>query len=358
MQLDTTTRRILNVLSSDLGRQFSINNLTQKIKETYGTAYYANIYNRLHDLEKQQFITLNQIGKSSIITLNFQNYLLTDLIAELETSKKIEAIIGKASLQRLVEKMDRDFGNQPSIKSICAIDLERNIKLNRLELLFLLRNTDTDHAHQEETWSIYTKLHSIESQYNLKIDSLTLNEAEFKQFLESDEANPVKEMMYRKTVLLSPQAFWNTVREIIEKGTKIRTDENELNPTDITETDLTYNLARFGYEEFGSTTKTGHKICIEDIATALLMQRNIRRTEAIPIILAKSDANSNLLTFLSKKYEVAGRLLGLLKILVQTRPREHAEQAIRFLEASGAKEVMADKNSILQRMTLYGARQE
>lgn len=358
MQLDTTTRRILNVLSQDLGRPFSINQLTQKIKETYGTAYYANIYNRLHDLEKRQFVTLNQIGKSSIITLNFQNYLLTDLMAELEISRKIDALVGKASLQRLLEKMDRNFGNHPSIKSICSMDLERNIKLNRLELFFLLRNTDADHAHQEETVTIYTKLRSMESQYNLKIDGLTLDEAEFKQFLESSEANPVKEMMYRKTVLFCPQTFWNTVREIIEKGTKIRIDENELNPADITETDLAYNLTRFGYEEFGSTTKAGNTICIEDIATALLMQRSIRRTDAIPIILAKNDANSNLLIFLTKKYEVAGRLLGLLKILMQARPREYVEQAIRLLEASGAKEVKADKKSILQRMTLYGARQE
>ena len=358
MRLDTTTMRILNVLSADLGRPFSINQLTQKIKETYGTAYYANIYNRLHDLEKQQFITLNQIGKSSIITLNFQNYLLTDLMAELETSKKIETIIGKESLQPLLEKIDRDFGNQPSIKSICSIDLERNLKLNRLELLFLLRNTDASQADREETATIYTKLRSSASQYNLRIDGLTLNEAEFKQSLESDEANPVKEMMYRKTVLFCPQTFWNTMREIIEKGTRIRTDETELNLADITENDVTYNLARFGYEEFGSTTKTGHKICIEDIATALLMQRSIRRTEAMPIILAKNDANSNLLTFLSKKYEVAGRMLGVLKILMRARPREYLEQAIRFLEASGVKEVKADKNSILQRMTLYDARQE
>jgi hypothetical protein len=279
-------------------------------------------------------------------------------LAELETTRKIDAIVGEASLQGPLEKMDRDFGNTPSIKSICSVDLERNIKLNRLELLFLLRNTDAHQAHQEETAAIYMKLRSMESQYNLKIDGLTLNEAEFKQFLESDEANPVKEMMYRKTVLFCPQTFWNIVREIIKKGTKIRTEETELDLVDITQTDLAYNLARFGYEEFGSTARTGHKICIEDIAMALLMQRSIRRTEAVPIILAKNDANGNLLTFLSKKYGVDGRLLGLLKILIRARPREYVEQAIKLLGASGAKEVKADNKSILQRMTLYGARQE
>lgn len=355
MSMDTTTMRILNVLSADLGRPFSINQLTRKIKETYGTAYYANIYNKLHDLEKQEFISLNRFGKSSMITLNFQNYLLTDLLAEFETRKKIDAIINKTSLQMLLRKMDQYFGNQPSIKSICSIDLEKNIKLNRIELLFLLSSTDAGLARQEETIMIYTKLRSLQSQYNLKIDSLTLNEAEFKHFLESDEINPVKEMAFRKTILFCPQAFWNEMREIIEKGAKIRTEETELNPADIAETDLTYNLARFGYEEFGSTIKTGHKICIENVITALMTQTSTRRIEAVPIILAKNDANSSLLAFLSKKYEVPGKLLGLLKILAQARPREYVERTIKLLEALDVKEVKADKRSILQRMTLYDA---
>lgn len=354
MIMDITTTRILSVLSADLGKPFSINQLTQNIKETYGTAYYANIYNRLHDLEKQEFITLNQFGKSSIITLNFQNYLLTDLLAELETRKKIDALSGNASLQMRLRKIDEYFDNQPTIRSICSIDLEKNIRLNRLELLFLLRSADARLTTQE-TIKIYTELRRLQSQYNLTIDSLALNETEFKRFLESDEINPIKEMIFRKTVLLCPQAFWNIMREIIEKGTKLRSEKTELNPADVTETDFTYNLTRFGYEEFGSTIKTGRKICVEDIITALMIQGSTRRIEAVPIILAKNEVNSSLLAFLSKKHEAAGRLLGLLKILAQIRPREYVKQAIRLLKASNVKEVKADKKSILQKMTLYDA---
>ena len=86
--MDTTTFRILETTSTYLGKSFSINQLTKKIKETYGTAYYANIYKKLHDLETQGIMNLNKLGTSSIVELNFRNYLLIDFLAEMEIKKK------------------------------------------------------------------------------------------------------------------------------------------------------------------------------------------------------------------------------------------------------------------------------
>jgi hypothetical protein len=88
--MDKTTFRILDTLSRDLGTPTSINELTKKIKETHGTAYYKNIYDKIQDLKKQDIISLSEIGKSSIITLNFNNYRLTDILAEMELKKKQE----------------------------------------------------------------------------------------------------------------------------------------------------------------------------------------------------------------------------------------------------------------------------
>ena len=57
--MDETTYRILDVLSRSLGRLMSIHELTRKIEETYGGAYYANIYEKIHELTQDNIITLS-----------------------------------------------------------------------------------------------------------------------------------------------------------------------------------------------------------------------------------------------------------------------------------------------------------
>ena len=80
--MDTPTLRILETISSNIGDPLSINKLTERIKDIYGSAYYANIYQKLQDLKNEGMLNLELIGKSSNIKLNFQNYLLIDTLAE------------------------------------------------------------------------------------------------------------------------------------------------------------------------------------------------------------------------------------------------------------------------------------
>jgi hypothetical protein len=68
--------------------QENINKLTEMIKETYGSAYYANIHQKLQDLKNEGILNLQLIGRSINIQLNFQNYLLIDTLAEMEIEKK------------------------------------------------------------------------------------------------------------------------------------------------------------------------------------------------------------------------------------------------------------------------------
>ncbi|MEA2089674.1 MAG: hypothetical protein U9O89_02815 [Thermoproteota archaeon] len=353
--MDTTTFRILDTVSAYLGKSFSINQLTRKIKEVHGTAYYANIYKKLHDLKEKGIINLNKSGKSSIIDLNFQNYLLIDFLTEMEIRKKIEFLKRKTDLQMFLTDMDRCFSNLHSIKSICSIDSEKNSKLNKMELLFLLKDQKEGADTQDEIARIHKELQKLQGKHNLRVDSLILDECEFFDLLESDEMNPLKEILSKKTAFFRPQAFWSEVREILEKGVKIRTREKETKPADISEMDLIYNLARFGYKDFGSRMRQGQKICIEYIITSLLLQGDVRRIESTPIILAKHGASSNLMVFLAQKFGVSERLLGLLKILANIKPTKEVDRATKLLESLNVKEVEADERSILQKMRLYNA---
>jgi hypothetical protein len=325
--MDTSTFRILDTLSSSIGDPISINQLTERIKKSQGTAYYANIYQKLQDLKNQDLLTLDQIGRSSNIKLNFQNYLLIDALAEMELKKKRNFLAKKANLLPLLIEMNTAFNDADFIRTIYATFLEKNLKLNRLELLFLISQTPN---HHKQTIEIYEETQRLQNKHNVKIDSLILSKHDFQQFITQDEINPVRESLGEKIILSGPQAFYGQIKDIA-KNTEIKILREETKPLKISTTDLTYNLNRFGYQEFGRPITQGRNISIEYIVTTLLLQDDARLQEAAPVILAKNTFNSSVLAFLGKKFDTESRLMGIMKILRDYKPTKETNETIDLL---------------------------
>jgi hypothetical protein len=349
--MDTPTLRILDTLSSNLGASLSINQLTETIRGTYGTAYYANIYQKLQKLKKEGLLSLDLIGRSTNVKLNFQNYLLIDTLAEMEIEKKKNFLTKRNEQLLFLTEIDKLLNDTCTIRSISSINPTKNIKLNRIELLFLLRKTPEYH---NETLQLYKEMLKLQKKYNLRINSLIIDRDDFYDLLTSDEINPLREALSEKTTFFCPQAFWSEIKQVAEK-TEIKTISTETKPANISDVDLTYNLNRFGYKEFGLQMAQGKKFCIEYITTAILLQEDARLIEAIPIILAKNSFKSNILAFLSQKFETSGKLMGLLKILHAIKPTRETTETIDSLETFNTKEIPADEESILQKMRLYNA---
>lgn len=133
--MDKTTIQILDTISSNIGDSLSINELTNRMKSKYGSAYYANVYEKLQDLKKKGLLNLKPIGRSSTINLNFANYLLIDTLSDMEIEKKIEFLSKRKSLFSFLTEMDKSLSNKCYIKSISAIDPLKNTKLNRMDFL-------------------------------------------------------------------------------------------------------------------------------------------------------------------------------------------------------------------------------
>lgn len=350
--MDETTFRILDTLYRKLGQPMSISKLTDTIKELHGIAYYANIYEKLQALTTDNIIKLEKVGNSSVATLNFQNYLLIDMLTELELRRKQDLLKGRTELQMLFMEMDTYCKDLPLMKSVCAIKPEKNIKLNRMELLFLLQAATQDML-QEHKMALRKIIQQLQSIHNIRIDYIILNNEEFLNLLKSGERNSITEMLSDKIAFVNPHAFWIEIKDALNKGIKIRIDEEETNPAKIAEKDLVYNLARFGYKEIGLEIKSGENICIEYIIISILMRNEVRRIEAIPIILAKNKTNYNLLIFLSQKYGMSGKLLGLLKVLNKLKPAKETQEAIMLLESAKIKEIKVNERSIKEKMRLY-----
>jgi hypothetical protein len=339
--MDDTTYRVLDTLWKETGRPISIHELTSKIRRSHGTAFYSNIYEKTRALAAEGTITLTKAGRSSLASLNFANYLLIDLLTEVDLRRKRDLLAESKELQMLFKNAEERCEEIRSIESISAINAERNLKLNRAELLFLLHDPKGNLLQRE-----IIRIHAT---------ARDLQADEFLELLTSDEINPLKEMLYDKITLHGPQDFWSHIAAAVAKGYRIALLEAETNPAKIPEKDLTFNLARFGYKEIGPELREGQRICIEYIIASIMMKGDARRIEAIPILMAKNRTHHSMLIFLSEKYGLSGRLIGLLKALDKIKPSKETGVTIGILESLKPKEIRANNKSIEEKMRLYGA---
>lgn len=355
--MDETTLRILDILSREIGNPLSINELTQKIEKIHGTAHYANIYDKINYLANENIIKIAKTGKSSIATLNFENYLLIDLLAEIELRRKQSFLKNRQEMQMLFMEINTYLHDLQFIRSICMINPEKNAKLNRAEFVIHLKKSDNRKNIQETKIAIHSIIENLQKAHNIKIDYFLLENEMFLNLLRSNEVNPLQEMLYSKIVILHPQDFWTEIKNAIKNGINIMLKEEETNPAKIKDIDMVYNLARFGYVEFGPQIKQGKTICIEYIITAILFQKNARRNDAIPIIIAKNSKkiNYNLLLFLSRKYGFEGRILGMLRALrnLVAHGVKSINEPIKLLETMKVNEIKADQKSIKEKMKVY-----
>ncbi len=276
-----------------------------------------------------------------------------DLLTEMELTRKHDLLKRRESLRLLLAGIEEDRKDFYLVNSLCLIYPEGNISLNRAELLILLQKASEESNSDAE--AIRKNLMNLQALHNMRIDFLILGKDEFLELLETEERNPLKEMLSNKIAFYAPQSFWSVIKDGHARGSRIRFEREVINTRKMAERTLAYNLARFGYREMGTKIEREENICIELVATSLLTGKDARRIGAIPVILAKNQANYNLLVFLSQKYNVSGRLLGLLKALNRITPAKQLETAIDTLEAMKVKEVKADPSRIRERLRLYNA---
>ncbi len=333
--MDKTTFRILDTLSRDLGSHISIHGLKNKISKIHGSAYYKNIYDKVQNLEKEGILTLESIGKSMAISLNFANYKAINMLGEME-KLKLDKLLENARLKQLFEEIENQ--TRGLFLSISAINPLENLSLNRTEFLIL----------NFQQIDLYPTIKKIESKANVRIDPLILSKQEFLDLLDSQEHNPLKNMLKDQTTIIKPDEFWAVIRE----NHRIYIEDEIRFP--IPEKDMVYNLNRFGYREIGEKMQEGKKICPELIITGILASGASRKKEAVPILLSKNKISYPLLIFLCKKYNKLDVLLGLLKVLNKINSTEEVENTIKILENIGTEEKKADYKSMKEKMNLYG----
>ncbi len=347
------TYKVLDVMSRRIGIPTSISEIRREIKERYNSAHYANTYEKIKQLEQEEITLLTKIGRSTLVSLNFNSYVIADMLAEMEFKRKREFVRGKQELQILLSDIYTHLLKIPLISCALLIYPENNARLNKIEMLVYLKGSNTKRATRIKI-DIHTAVKRLQTIYNIRIDCLTLEDIAFLDLLKSNEHNMVREMLYDKIVILHPQDFWLTVKDEVS-GIKASDAKHEGVPK-IAQEDIIYNLARFGYTEIGNKVKQGKLFCIEYIISAVMFHDDLRTVESIPVIIAKNPKiKYDLLLFLALKYEFGDRLLGILRVLRDMPICEIkvVDEPIKLLETAGVKKANMDIDNIKERLKIY-----
>lgn len=340
-----TEFKILDIMSKEIGNPISIRKIKEKINDIHGHAHYPEIHSKIQELEKKKIINIDKYGKSSIASLNFDNPLLIDSIAQVELINKIHFLEERKDWQILILQINAYLREFSMIRSILIINPETNAKLNRIEFLILLRKEE----NKEESKDIRSNMELLQKVHNIRIDYLLLDETSFENLLRYEDANPIKEIMSDKIAIFYPQDFWFMIKNLLDKGIRIKVEEKSISLAKISESDIVFNLARFGYKEMGTKIIQGKPIGIEYLVTSILVKKdNIRRLEAIPIILAKNKEkiNYSLLVFLATKLKIIRQLYNILKVLDDITPTKKVKEVMREITDAVKQKVKTDQQAI------------
>ena len=343
-----TEFKIIDTISREIGNPISIRGLTTEIKREFGSAHYPNIYNALLGLKDKNIIQIEKQGNASIPLLNFSNYLLPDMLIEIELQKKHNFLQKWPEAQFLLSNLDQALSALSFIRSILLIEPEHNMRLNRAELIILI-----DQENLADRQKARSMINELRRHSNIRMEDLILSQGKLIDFLKSSEKNPIKEMLSDKIAIYLPQSFWNLIRNAYIHGTRIRFDNERTNLSKIKESDLAYNLAKFGYKELGPEIRPGKDYSMEYIISSILMGDDPRRAAAASILISKNRPSFELLEFLSMRHGFAEKLLGLLEAINDISPAPEFSDAISAFKERGINPSSVDDGQIRNLMELY-----
>ncbi|MDE1869057.1 MAG: hypothetical protein KGH60_03800 [Candidatus Micrarchaeota archaeon] len=290
--------KILSYISDRLGSGRNILEMSKGINQKYGNSYYPNIYNAIKKLEKKGIIDIEREGNNKLISINIKNPLSFYYLSEIESIRNQRTTIRKEILDGL-SALPQTF----DILSMCSLDTKKHLKLNRLELLFLIRqDKDIDR--------LTSSLIKMETDYGIKIDPIILTPESFIKIMKSEELDMLKDLILDREILYNSDGFWGLIRQ---SGIGSRYKLFGMLPYDIPRSELAYNYSRLGYR-LNEELKPADRISAELTIFSMSINKEIRIRYGAIIILHKNIENINLayLYYLYKRYDKLSAFKGIL----------------------------------------------
>lgn len=181
--------KIINYLGKHTTRQYTMHELSKKLGIPYASFYRT--VNSIMDL-----LSIEQIGKSRVITLNKQNMVVK---AHLVVSSDEER---KDYLKKnpLIKKIYQELSSEDIVVLFGSYAKETQTEKSDIDLLII--NND---GRKSISFSKYELL------FKTKINPIFITKKEFKLMLKDKEENVGKQALYSHIILNNPEGFWECV---------------------------------------------------------------------------------------------------------------------------------------------------
>ena len=202
-----TVLKIVGLLRKNLGRGFTILEISKLLKIGYRPAY-----NHVAELEKIKAITTKKVGSAKQCSLNLENAQSLHFLQEIDLARKEELYRGNQKLKAILEDILSKITNQitSSLHSIILFGSHAKgtaTKSSDIDLLFIIGNIKDKSVRD----TIERECASYQHSYNVKISPLITNMEEFKKMLKSKEINVGKEAKEYGIALYGSEQFWRLI---------------------------------------------------------------------------------------------------------------------------------------------------
>ncbi len=202
-----TVLKIVGLLRRDLGKEFTILEISKLLKIGYRPAY-----NHIAELEKINAITTKRIGSAKQCSLNLENAQSLHFLQEIDLARKEELYKNNQKLKAILEELIPKITNQitSSLHSIVLFGSHAKgtaTKSSDIDLLFVVSNIKDKTVRDV----IERECANYQHSHNIKISPLITNMEEFKKMLKSKYMNVGKEAKDHGIALYGSEQFWRLI---------------------------------------------------------------------------------------------------------------------------------------------------
>ena len=202
-----TLLKIIGLMRKELGKGFTILEISKKLKIGYRPAY-----NHIIEMEKEQIIHVEKIGSSKQCRLNLGSPNTRHLLESLDLIKKEEMCNENPKLKAVVEGLISKLAEKyPSgIHSIVLFGSYAkgtSDKHSDIDLMFIVNSLKNKSLRE----SIEQESASYQHSHNIKISPLITDIEELRNMLLSKELNVGKEVKEYGISLYGHEMFWRII---------------------------------------------------------------------------------------------------------------------------------------------------
>ncbi len=202
-----TVLKIVGLLRRDLGKGFTILEISKLLKIGYRPAY-----NHISELGDKNIILITKVGSSKQCFLNLEKAQARHYLQEVDLVRKEELYKGNTKLKTILEEIMPKITNQitASLHSVILFGSHAQgtaTKSSDIDLLFIV----SDIKDKSIRGKIERECASYQHSHNVKISPLITDIEEFRKMLKSKEINVGKEAKDYGIALYGSEQFWRLI---------------------------------------------------------------------------------------------------------------------------------------------------